>query len=291
MDSILAVNELVCQRGPFRLGPLNWQLPAGIFSCLVGPNGAGKSTFMQSLMGLLQVQSGSWTIGETEVNPRKGDWKEHIGYAFDGQIHYERLSVHENLALHAGLRSTWDDALSRELLEAFDLNPKLMVAMLSRGQRQALGLILALAHRPRLVLLDEVTNGMDSRVRKAWTEIILRLMAESEMSVLMATHVMNDVAQLADRLVFLQSGRILADVERDSLLESWRQISCRVASPLKAPAHTLRWEQKGDVLRFISRAAAQDLRMLKDQGASHIESHPLTLDEICYYTLEEARHA
>ncbi|HET9238646.1 MAG TPA: hypothetical protein VFO10_15400, partial [Oligoflexus sp.] len=102
---------------------------------------------------------------------------------------------------------------------------------------------------------------------------------------------MNDVAQLADRLVFLQSGRILADVDRDSLLESWRQISCRVASPLKAPAHSLRWEQKGEVLRFISRAAAQDLRMLKDQGASHIESHPLTLDEICYYTLEEARHA
>ncbi|HET9241788.1 MAG TPA: ABC transporter ATP-binding protein, partial [Oligoflexus sp.] len=190
MDSILTVNDLVCRRGEFRLGPLNWQLPAGIFSCLVGPNGAGKSTFMQSLMGLLQIQSGSWTLADREVNPRKGDWKEHIGYAFDGQVHYERLSVADNIALHAGLRSTWDAALGRELLEAFDLNPKLMVATLSRGQRQALGLILALAHRPRLVLLDEVTNGMDSRVRKAWTEIILRLMAESEMSVLMATHVM-----------------------------------------------------------------------------------------------------
>jgi ABC-type multidrug transport system ATPase subunit len=121
--------------------------------------------------------------------------------------------------------------------------------------------------------------------------MILRLMAESEMSVLMATHVMNDVAQLADRLVFLQSGRIVADVDKDSLLESWRQISCRVAGPIQAPAHSLRWEQEGDRLRFVTRAAFDDLRMLKDRGASHIESHPLTLDEICFYTLEEARHA
>jgi ABC-2 type transport system ATP-binding protein len=291
MESILAVNDLVAQRGPFRLGPLNWQLPAGIFACLVGPNGAGKTTFMQTLMGLLQLQSGAWTLGHAAVNPRKGDWKAHVGYAFDGQVHYERLSVHENLVLHAGLRSNWDDALSRELLDAFELNPKLVVATLSRGQRQALSLILALAHRPQLLLLDEVTNGMDSRVRRAWSEIILRLMAESDMSVLMATHVMNDVAQLADRLVFLHSGRIVADVDKDSLLESWRQISCRVASPIQPPAHSLRWEQEGDRLRFVTRAATQDLRMLKDQGASHIESHPLTLDEICYYTLEEARHA
>jgi ABC-2 type transport system ATP-binding protein len=291
METILALNDLVCQRGPFRLGPLNWDLPAGIFSCLVGPNGAGKTTFMQSLMGLIQLQSGVWTLADQRVNPSKGDWKEHIGYAFDGQVHYERLSIHDNLKLHAGLRSTWDHKLCQELLEAFGLNSRLIVATLSRGQRQALSLILALAHRPRLLLLDEVTNGMDSLVRKAFSEMILRVMAESEMSVLMATHVMSDVAQLADRILFLQSGRILADVDKDSLFESWRQLSCRVARPATAPAHSLRWEQKGDSLRFITNAAAQDLRMLKDQDASHIESHPLTLDEICFYTLEAARHA
>jgi ABC-2 type transport system ATP-binding protein len=270
---------------------LKWQLPAGIFCCLVGPNGAGKTTFMQSLMGLLQIQSGSWTLGNTPVNPRSGAWKDQIGYAFDGQVHYERLSVQDNLALHAALRSNWDDALSRKLLDAFDLNPRHIVATLSRGQKQALSLILALGHRPLLLLLDEVTSGMDSRVRKVWNEIIMQLMAESEMSVLLATHVMNDVAQLADRLLFLQSGRILADVDKDGLMESWRQISCRLTAPVKAPVHSLRWEQEGDRLRFVTRDAAHDLRMLKDQGASHIESHPLTLDEICYYTLEEARHA
>jgi len=290
MEAILALNDLVCQRGPFRLGPLNWQLPAGIFSCLVGPNGAGKTTFMQSLMGLIQIQSGAWTLADRPVNPSKGDWKKDIGYAFDGQVHYERLSVRDNIKLHAGLRPTWDHKLCQELLDAFALNPGFQVATLSRGQRQALSLILALAHRPRLLLLDEVTNGMDSLVRKAWNEMILRVMGESEMSVLMATHVMSDVAQLADRILFLHSGQILADAEKDGLFESWRQISCRLAGPVTAPSHSLRWEQKGDSLRFVTSAAAQDLRMLKDQGASHIESHPLTLDEICYYTLEAARH-
>lgn len=290
MNTILNLRDLVCKRGDFQLGPLNWQLPAGLFCCVVGPNGAGKTSLLQALMGLLQVHGGSWDIEGARINPRQGAWKENIGYAFDGQIHHEKLSVEDNLELHAGLRRQWDKELARELVSSFQLDAKQIVATLSRGQRQALSLTLALSHRPRLLLLDEVTNGMDSLVRKAWNEIIFREMAESDMSILMATHLMADVANLADKLIFVQAGRIVADVDKDTLMETWRQISCRFSGTLSELPGTKKWEKSGDSLRFISSRAAEDLQTLKDLGASHTESRPLSLDEICFYTLEGYGH-
>src|SRR6478752_4151158 len=101
MENILVLQDLVCKRGGFKLGPLQWQLPAGLFCCVVGPNGAGKTSLLQALMGLIQVQGGTWEIAGTKVDPRHGAWKEDIGFAFDGQTHHEKLSVADNLKLHA----------------------------------------------------------------------------------------------------------------------------------------------------------------------------------------------
>lgn len=291
MESILKVQDLFCKRGSFQLGPLNWQSPVGLFTCLVGPNGAGKSSFLQAVMGLLRIDGGGWEIDGTRIDPRRGAWKEQVGYAFDGQSHYEKLSVRENMEIHAALRSGWDKDLAQQLIKRFDVDEKQLVHRLSRGQRQAVSLLLAMAFRPRLLLLDEVTNGMDSLVRQAWNEMIWHMMGESELTVLMATHTMNDVTNLADRLVFLQGGRIVADVEKDVLLETWRQLSCRLPGPLTALPHAKRWEKSGDTLRFISAKAAADIQFLKEKGATHIESQPLSLDEICFHTLEDNRHA
>ncbi len=290
MDTILSLHDLVCERGDFQLGPLNWQLPAGLFCSIVGPNGAGKTSLLQALMGILQVRSGHWEIDGVRIDPRQGEWKQTIAYAFDGQIHHEKLSVADNLALHASLRRQWDKTMAHELVSSFQLNPKQIVSTLSRGQRQALSLTLALAHRPRLLLLDEVTNGMDSLVRQSWHEIIFRMMAESDMSVLMATHVMADVTNLADKLVFIQAGRMVAEEEKDALMESWRQISCRFTGTMRELSGSRKWEKSGDSLRFISSQAAADLQTLKDLGVSHLESRPLSLDEICFYTLEAYGH-
>ncbi|WP_141736362.1 ATP-binding cassette domain-containing protein [Oligoflexus tunisiensis] len=291
MENILKLQDLICKRGPFQLGPLNWQSAVGIFTCLVGPNGAGKTSFLQAVMGLLRNEEGYWEIAGAKIDPRRGAWKEQVGYAFDGQSHHEKLTVRENMEIHAALRRSWDRDFAQELISRFHVDETQLVHRLSRGQRQALSLVKALACRPRLLLLDEVTNGMDSLVRQAWNEIVWRLMAESELTVLMATHTMSDVANLADRLVFLQEGRIVADVEKDALLETWRQLSCRLPGSLTTLPHAKHWEKSGDTLRFISGRAAADMQLLKEKGATHIESQPLSLDEICFYTLEESRHA
>ncbi len=290
MNKILELNDLLCKRDSFQLGPLNWQLPAGVFCCLVGSNGAGKSTLLQAIMGLVQSNSGSWTIAGETIRPRGAAWKDRIGFAFDGQNLHERLSIADNLDLHRSLRSNWDSKLVDHLMTAFKLDRKQTVSRLSRGQKQAFCTLLALAHRPQLLLLDEITNGMDSLVRRAWNECMFQLMAESEMTVLMATHVMSDVSNLADRLVFVNQGHIVADVDKDSLLESWRQISCRVSNPLQSLPRSRRWESHGDAVRFISQDAATDLALLNERRASHIESQPLNLDEICSFILEDNSH-
>lgn len=291
MENVLEINDLVCRRGKFQLGPINWRLPAGLFCCLVGPNGAGKTTLLQTLMGLIQTQTGSWRLCGETVDPRRGHWKDKLGFALDGQLHHERLSVADNIKLHAALRHAWDRELAAELIRAFHLDPSETVGRLSRGQRQALGLILALAHRPKLLLLDEITNGMDSLVRKAWDEIVFRVMEESEMSVIMATHVMSDVDHVADNLLILNQGRIVAEVDKDSLHEKWRQLSCRIQNPLDALPGSKNWERSGESLRFVSSHPERDLQTLKKIGASLIEARPLTLDEICYYTLEDTQNA
>jgi ABC-2 type transport system ATP-binding protein len=186
---------------------------AGEFVALLGPNGAGKSTLLQLLTGLFTPDSGK--IGVLGHDLRKSATRAlaGIGVVFQQQTLDLELSVGANLRYHAdlhGLPRSVATARIKELAEHFGLDLKARTRVLSGGNRRRVELARALLHRPRVLLMDEATVGLDPNSRRDLLDEMVRLKNEQQLGILWTTHLIDEVER-ADRLVMLDRGRILYD--------------------------------------------------------------------------------
>jgi ABC-2 type transport system ATP-binding protein len=182
---------------------------------LVGPDGAGKTTTMRLLCGALAPTSGRITVFGFEVPRQVEDARAQIGYLPQRFSLYEELTVLENLRFFAEARSlTGADWLprSREILEFVGLMEFAgrRAGALSGGMKQKLGLAAALVHRPRVLLLDEPTTGVDPATRQSFWQLIIRLIAEGSLSVFVSTPYMDEAGR-CNRVGFMQSGRLVVE--------------------------------------------------------------------------------
>jgi len=181
-------------------------VPAGMVYALLGPNGAGKTTLIRALVGLVKPDGGDlFVLGERmpqrEVLGR-------IGYMTQAPALYLDLSAEENVRFFAAIHGGGDVEAALRFVELWDRR-KSVTATLSGGMRTRLSLACTLVHRPRLLLLDEPTVGVDPQLRaQLWTG--LRQMAADGATILVSSHVM-DEAERADRLGLIRDGRILAE--------------------------------------------------------------------------------
>jgi ABC-2 type transport system ATP-binding protein len=199
------------------------EVPAGCVYGLVGRNGAGKSTLLRMVPALLHP-----TAGEVRVFGRD-PWQDEgvrrdLGYLSDSDEHPPLLRVRDLLELFAGLYDRWDDALVRRLLERFAIDPGRRLAALSKGQRRQVGLLCAVGHHPRLLVLDEPAGGLDPVARRGLLEVVLDVLASEGATVLFSSHPLSDVERIATRVGILHRGRLIADQPLDELKAG----TCRV---------------------------------------------------------------
>ncbi|HJW90844.1 MAG TPA: ABC transporter ATP-binding protein [Anaerolineales bacterium] len=197
------------------------QVGAGEVYGLVGPDGAGKTTIMRLLCGALYPSQGGAKIAGYDVTRQTEQARAQIGYLPQRFSLYEDLTVLENLRFFAEVRglpaSEWRPRCL-EILEFVGLSDFLhrRAGQLSGGMKQKLGLAAALAHRPRVLLLDEPTTGVDPVTRQDFWQLIIQLMADGEVAVLVSTPYM-DEAERCTRVGFLRSGRILLEGSPEDL--------------------------------------------------------------------------
>ncbi|WP_410673838.1 ABC transporter ATP-binding protein [Amycolatopsis sp. cmx-4-68] len=190
------------------------EIEPGHVTGLVGPNGAGKSTLLNIASGMLEPTTG--TIEVCGGVPGSGpEQLAKVGYVAQSTPVYTGLTIEEHLRLGAHLNPRWDDSLATKRVERLGLDPKQPAGKLSGGQRAQLALTLGIAKRPELLLLDEPVAALDPLARREFLQDLMESVAEHGLSVVMSSHLVNDLERVCDHLVVLVASqvRVMGDVE------------------------------------------------------------------------------
>lgn len=200
---------------------ISFAVPAGQICGLLGPNGAGKTTLFRLLMGILKATQGTLRVDGLDVFESRVEVKRLIGFLPDEPVFYSYLSGRETLELSAAMHGLDVEATLRRLnplIKQLDLSADLYnyAEDYSRGMKKKLGLLLALLHEPKLLILDEPTNGLDVESTQVFYEVV-RGAAARGTTILFSTHLMDHVARLCSHAVIISGGRLLAKGSLDAL--------------------------------------------------------------------------
>ncbi|MDD2585784.1 MAG: ABC transporter ATP-binding protein [Syntrophomonadaceae bacterium] len=199
---------------------LSLQVPQGSIFGLVGPNGAGKSTLMQILMGIIHPDSGDAFILGKSIKEKTGNIRKQVAYVPDVPIMYPSFTVQDMFLLGSKLYPNWDRKRCQELNDAFALPLTKRIRSLSRGMQVRTALVMALALRPRLIILDEPTAVLDPVARHGFLQAIINEVAAAETTIFYSTHNLSDLEQAADHIAALNHGKLLFTHAIDELKES-----------------------------------------------------------------------
>ena len=251
MTNLLEVRQLTRAYDNFTLDHVSFDLPGGTIMGLVGENGAGKSTTIRAILGLIRRDDGEVRFCGEPLTTDSKALKEDIGVVFDTIPFYNQLTVEKAGKICQKAYANWDEAYFRSLLERFSLNPKQKIKDLSRGMSMKLSLVLAFAHRPKLLLLDEPTSGLDPVVRDDLLDLFLEFVQDEEHAILLSSHITTDLEKVADYITFLHGGKRLLSAPKDTLVYQYGILRCGEAlfSAL----------EQSDILAWRKKAYAYDV--------------------------------
>jgi ABC-2 type transport system ATP-binding protein len=203
---------------------LSLMIPRGSTFGLLGPNGAGKSTTLKMLMGMLAPTAGRARLLGIDVAENPTEIKQRVGYVPEMHFVYRWMRVREVLGFCKSCFRSWNDQTCRELLDLFDLDLEKKVKHLSKGMQTKLALLLAVSHDSELLLLDEPLSGLDPIAREEFLDGVLRTICDRGQTVLISSHMLDDVRRLADTVGIVYEGRLLLHGNLDALLSSTKRI-------------------------------------------------------------------
>lgn len=189
---------------------------------LIGVNGAGKTTLIKHLLGLLRAESGTVRVFGLDPVAEPVAVLSRIGYLSEENDLPGWMRVDELIRYSRAFYPAWDDSYAEELRQAFALDPAATVKTLSRGQKARLGLLLALAFRPPLLVLDEPSSGLDPVVRRDIVGAVIRSVADEGRTVLFSSHLLDEVEEVADHVTMIDHGRILVSGAQAAVREAHR---------------------------------------------------------------------
>jgi ABC-2 type transport system ATP-binding protein len=235
-------NNLIEMRGVtkafkfFTLTNLSLTLEPGQIMGFVGPNGAGKSTTIRLLLGMLGADAGEVRVLGAPMPEAQAVAKRNIGFVSDTMRLFPQATLAWHMDFARGIYPGWDATYAATLLKRFDLRPQQVVRGLSSGEHAKAALLLALARRPRLLILDEPTAGLDPVARHEVTTELMDVLRDDSRSILFSSHNTVDVERISDTITFIDRGRILDSRDKEQFLDRWRRIQVRVAPGTRLPA-------------------------------------------------------
>jgi ABC-2 type transport system ATP-binding protein len=209
--------------GRWALRDCTMRLPAGRVAALVGPNGAGKSTLLHLAVGLQRPDAGEVRVFGVTPFENTGVLAG-IGFVAQDTPVYRDFTADELVRLGGKLNRRWDAALAKDRLAQLGIPPRKPVGKLSGGQRAQVALALALAKRPRLLLLDEPVASLDPLARRDFLSALMGSVAESGATVLLSSHILADLERSCDHLIVLRDGRVRLAGDVDDIVAGHRQL-------------------------------------------------------------------
>ena len=225
--SRIVFNQVRKRLGEFELNIPHLEIMEGYITGFVGENGAGKTTTMKLMLDMIIADSGTIEIDGKSIRENSAEIKKEIGYVGDPTGFPEESKLKNIKRMYAPFYEKWDDKLFESYVQRFGLKMDLKYKDLSTGQKKQFALVMALSHKPRLILLDEPTSGLDPVVRQDMLDVIMEHMQDEKVSVFYSTHITSDLERAGDYLVYIKEGNIIFNKPLDELLENY----CLVSGP------------------------------------------------------------
>ncbi|MHB9023798.1 MAG: ABC transporter ATP-binding protein [Armatimonadota bacterium] len=214
---------------------LTLQVPRGSVFAFLGRNGAGKTTTIRMLLDLLDRTAGQAQILGLDCVKGSREIRRRVGYVAQNEELYDWMTVDQLIWFCKGFYPTWDDALAAEMQGKLELPGKTKIRALSRGKQAQLALLLALAYRPELLILDEPTAGLDVVVRRDFLEGVIELVQEEGRTIFFSTHLVHEVERVADWVGILEEGKLIYCAPLDELKSRTRRLVCKFDTPPPTP--------------------------------------------------------
>lgn len=225
MKEVLQVEGLTKKYADFTLENISFSIPEGTIMGLIGENGAGKSTTINAILDLIKKDRGRVSFWGKELSSSR-QIREDIGVVFDGINFYETLTPSKVGKISAAAYRQWDEALYRDYLDRFCLPADKEIKALSKGMKMKLCIAAALSHRPKLLILDEATSGLDPVMREDILDVFLEFVQDENHSIMMSSHITTDLEKVADYITFIHQGRAMFTKSKDELRYNYGIIRC-----------------------------------------------------------------
>jgi ABC-2 type transport system ATP-binding protein len=274
MTSVIRIEKLTKSYGSHRgIIEVDLAIEEGEAFGFLGPNGAGKTTTIRTVLDLLRPTSGRAFVFDIETTVDPVAIHRRVGYLPGEFALYDKLTGGQTIEYFANLRGGVDTAYQRQLIERLDIDPSRRFKEYSKGNKQKIGLVVALQHKPDLLMLDEPTSGLDPLVQQTFYEIIRESKAEGR-TIFLSSHILSEVERTCDRVAIIRDGRLVKVDRVDALRDlAHHQVELRFAGDVPVAAfssldgvsdvitedHLLRLRVSGQITPVVREAAKYDL--------------------------------
>jgi ABC-2 type transport system ATP-binding protein len=266
---------------------IDLEIPRGSVCGLAGVNGAGKTTTISMLLGLLAPTRGSLRVLDLDPVKQSFELRQRIGYVPERHYIYEWMRVRHVLSLTRGVYPTWDKHRCAELIDYLKLPMNRSVKQLSKGELAKLALVIGLSHDADLLILDEPTSGLDPIARRELLSLIQQMVRRRTCTVLFSSHILSDIERLADRIIVLDQGKVVANGSLDDLRSRYVRASLFFRTPPEDETpipEALRVERslREWVVTFRSMEETRIREIAEGVGADDCFIQPATLDDVFF---------
>lgn len=271
----------LCKNYPgFSLDHVNLTLPCGCIMGLVGENGAGKSTTIRLILDMIARDSGTITLLGKDNRENIRLLKEDIGVVLDEVGIPACLNPKQVGKIMANTFRNWEQAVYDSLLEKLAVPPEKPFKDFSKGMKMKLGIAIALSHRPKLLILDEATSGLDPVVRDEVLDLFSEFTREESHAVLISSHIVSDLEKICDYIAFLHRGKLLLCEEKDVLKEKYGILRCsKDQLPALPPEAVIGRKETAYGVEAIAR---------RDAVPAGLSLSPIDIEELFIFMVKEA---
>lgn len=279
MTNIIEIKGLNKSYDQFALNDINITVPGGSIMGLIGENGAGKTTIIKCMLNLIHRDGGTISLLGQDNLEEEQVAKQDIGIVLDECFFHDTLTPRNVDTILAPAYENWDSELYRTYLKKFKLPEKKLIKEFSRGMKMKLSLAAALCHRPKLLILDEATAGLDPVVREEILDEFLEFISDEDHGILISSHITSDLEKIADYITYIHEGNVIISDNKDDILAHYGRVGCSASDLLMV--------EKDDVLRvrkgsFGCQALVADRKVFKRKYPS-LMVEPISLEDIMVF--------
>ncbi len=276
-EFMIQITELTKKLGHFCLDGVTFSLPSGYIMGLVGPNGSGKTTLFHMLLGLYRKDAGELVIdGKSYPEDEKALHNE-IGAVLQERRFEEHRTLQENGAFYGKYYENFNPAYFEELLIRFELEPERRYKALSKGEELKFQFAFALSYAPKLLLLDEPTGNFDPEFREEFFEVLKAFIDDGKHSVILATHLTQDLDRIADYITYLEKGKMKFSMDIERVHETWRLVTGERWQIRNLPGENVVAAEEGE---FGTKALVRHHRRSNYEG---LKVNIPSLEELMYF--------